>query len=286
MRTKPPHLVSMKKLFYMHPLISTSAEAVRFTYNFFAGLVLVSFRLCTGQYSELSGGLFAKVQYGEMIADMRGKINGSVHSRNRAGAYMRNKVTPVNPQTVYQTAVRNRLTGRAQAWRGISQIARDAWNAAVSNFQKTNIFGQLRTPSGINLYNRLNMNLLNIGEAVILEPPLPSSVESLSSVSVVADDSANSVTVTFAPPITAASKIILEATEPLSPGISFAKSQFRQIAVLDSTNTSPYVASANYTAKFGATPVEGSKIFIRLTVVDVASGIAGIPLSASTITVA
>jgi len=34
---------------------------------------------------------FARVKYGEMIADMRGKINGTVHAKNRAGAYMRNK---------------------------------------------------------------------------------------------------------------------------------------------------------------------------------------------------
>lgn len=254
--------------------------------RFFYALLFTAVKAVLGGYSTPLGVAFARVQYGEMIADIRGKINGSVHSRNRSGAYMRNKVTPVNPQTVYQTAVRNRMTGRAQAWRGLAQSARDAWNAAVSNFQKTNIFGQQRTPSGINLYNKLNINLLNIGEAVITTPPLPSSVESLSSLSVAADDSANTVIITFAPAISAASKMLLEATEPLSAGIGFAKSQFRQIAVLTSADVSPHNASTAYSAKFGSTPIEGSKIFVRLSVVDVATGIAGIPLVASTITVA
>lgn len=249
-------------------------------------LGIVIFNFLRGKYYAPIGMLFARVQYGEMIADMRGKINGSVHSRNRSGAYMRNKVTPVNPQTTYQTTVRNRLTGRAQAWRGLTQPQRDAWNSAVSNFKKTNIFGQIRTPSGINLYNRINMNLLNISEAVVATPPLPESVQALTTLSVAADDSANTVILSFTPVIDANSKMIVEATEPLSAGIDFVKSEFRQIDVLDNADTSPVDLSTAYVAKFGSTPPAGAKIFVRCTMVDISSGINGIPLKASTITVA
>jgi hypothetical protein len=225
----------------------------------------------------------AKVQYGEMIADMRGKINGSVHSRNRAGAYMRNKVTPVNPSTTFQTNVRNRLAARSQAWRGLSQAQRNAWNAAVGNFKKTNVFGQLRTPSGINLYSRLNLNLINIGEAAITDPPLPVAVDSFTSLALAASVGGGTITATFTPVIAADHKVIMETTEPLSPGINFVKSQYRQIGILDNAATSPYDLATEYQTKFGSFPAEGSKIFLRLTQVELSTGIPSIPIEASAI---
>ena len=41
----------------------------------------------------------AKILTTAIVADIRNKLNGSVFSKNRYGAYVRTKVTPVNPQT-------------------------------------------------------------------------------------------------------------------------------------------------------------------------------------------
>ena len=59
-----------------------------------------------------------KIKWGALMVDGRGKIGGQVASKNRAGAYMRNKVTPVNQQTSYQLTVRNRLSYYSQNWGG------------------------------------------------------------------------------------------------------------------------------------------------------------------------
>jgi hypothetical protein len=271
---------------YQHPLVTLSVQATKRVSTLVIALLTVALNFIKGKYFSPLGMLFARVQYGEMIADMRGKINGTVHSRNRAGAYMRNKVTPVNPQTSYQSAVRNRLTGRAQAWRGLTQAQRDAWNAAVSNFKKTNIFGQLRTPSGINLYNRINMNLLNIGASVITDPPLPSAVQALTTLSVAASEGGGTINLTFTPALAADSLMVVEATEPLSAGVSFAKNQFRQIDILNTADLSPAGIETPYIAKFGSVPVEGTKIFVRATIIQDLTGLNGIPLVASAITAA
>ena len=118
----------------------------------------------------------AKVKFSALISEMRNKLNGSVFSRNRAGAYLRTKVTPINPRTSLQNAVRELLTSLSQNWRNLTEAQRDAWNAAVHNFQKTDIFGDMKTPSGINLYTKLNLNLANAGLILIDVPPLPSEV--------------------------------------------------------------------------------------------------------------
>jgi hypothetical protein len=49
-----------------------------------------------------------KVLYGQIISEARGKLGGLVASKNTYGNYMRNKVTPANPQTTEQVAARNR----------------------------------------------------------------------------------------------------------------------------------------------------------------------------------
>ena len=106
-----------------------------------------------------------KIKFGALVVAGRGKIGGHVASRNRAGAYLRTKVTPVNPATVYQVAVRNRLAGISTDWRGLTAAQRTAWNAAVSDYAKTDIFGDIRNPSGFNLHQKLNNNLVNIAKA-------------------------------------------------------------------------------------------------------------------------
>jgi hypothetical protein len=85
------------------------------------------------------------------VVDGRGKLNGTVFSRNRSGAIARVKVTPINPNTAAQAAARSLLASLSQGWRGLSQAAILQWNNAVSDYQTTDVFGDLRTPTGKNL---------------------------------------------------------------------------------------------------------------------------------------
>jgi len=228
----------------------------------------------------------AKIKLSAIVSEMRGKLNGSVFAKNRGGAYVRTKVTPVNPSTAAQTTVRAALTSFSQAWRNLTQAQRDAWNGAVSNFTGTDIFGDIKTPSGINLYNKLNLNLANISEPSLLVPPTPGTVGYLSDLVLSIADGANTMTLAATlNDLTAGQKIVVEATEQLSAGIENANSKFAKIAVLAGTSTSPFNLYAAYEAKFGA-PVAGKKIFVRVKAVEIASGVSGLPTSASAIVVA
>ena len=100
-----------------------------------------------------------KAKFGAIVVDGRGKIGGHVASKNRSGSYFRTKVTPVNPQSARQSAVRATLSSFSASWRGLNQNRRDAWNSAVGSFTKTNVFGDTVTPTGKNLYTALNANL-------------------------------------------------------------------------------------------------------------------------------
>lgn len=226
-----------------------------------------------------------KAKFGAIIVAGSGKIGGHVASRNRSGAYLRTKVTPVNPQTAAQAAVRNRLSGLSSGWRGLTAAQRAAWNGAVQDFAKTDVFGDLKNPSGFNLYQRLNNNLLNVGESAIASPPQVAQVDAFSSVSLAAEDGtvAESLTLTYAPAIAADHKVKVMATPPLSAGISFVKSEYRQIDVIATADASPLDILAAYQTKFGSTGEAGQKIFVKVAQVNTVSGQEGTPISASAI---
>lgn len=117
----------------------------------------------------------AKVKFGALMTDARGKLGGHVFSKNRSGSYLRTKVTPVNPQTAYQSAARALFATISSQWSGLTQAVRDAFNGAVQDWAQTDIFGDLKNPSGKNLFQRLNNQAQSAGLAPVVT--LPSKLE-------------------------------------------------------------------------------------------------------------
>lgn len=228
----------------------------------------------------------AKAKFGMMVTDMRNKVGGQVFTKNRGGAVVRTKVTPANPQTASQSSVRNRFTTLSQAWRALTQAQRDAWNAAVTGYQRTDIFGDLRSPSGLNLFQRLNNVLLAIGETQIDTPPLPGEVANCYVTSVTAAVAVPAMSIVLNAAVPADTAVKLFATEPMSPGREFVKSQFRLIAVLPAAEATPFNALASYVTKFGSTGAIGQKIFVKTVPCSTVTGQEGSAAVASVITVA
>jgi hypothetical protein len=107
----------------------------------------------------------------------------------------------------------------------------------------------------------------------------------MTTLSAVCDNSDGSVTLTFTPAIVATEKVKLFASAALSGGKSFAKSELRLIGIMDSTSTSPFVATSLYTAKFGAVGTVGKKIFFATEEVKLTTGQAGRKVECSTVIV-
>lgn len=219
-----------------------------------------------------------KMKFGAIVVDGRGKIGGHVVSKNRAGSYLRTKVTPVNPNTAYQAAVRNRLSQLATAWVGLTAANRLLWNNAVSAFKRTDIFGDIRNPTGFNLFQKLNNNLSRIGIAQISVPPLPVGLPIIIT-GVLAATHAGVMTVTFTTdPVITDTDVEIEATPALSPGISFVKSEFRVIGKMPAIVAHVVDIAALYTAKFGAIGAVGQIVFIRMKQISKTTGQAGVPV--------
>lgn len=214
-----------------------------------------------------------KIKWGALVVDGRNKVGGQVASKNRAGAYLRNKVTPVNPSSDAQVAQRARLASFAQNWRSLTAAQRTAWNDAVSDYKKTDIFGDIQNPSGFNLYVKLNTNIDNVGETAITSPPSPVGVNIFGSMSLAAAEGAGTIVATVTPEtLDADESVIFRATPALSAGKSFVKSEFRQIEVVSAIVGGSVDLETSYVAKFGAVGPAGSKIFVEAIHVNVNTG--------------
>jgi len=241
-----------------------------------------SFAVMPAVKSDAPKMAMAKVKFSALISDMRNKLNGSVFSKNRAGSYLRNKVTPTNPQTASQAGVRSILGGLASGWRSLSQGERDAFINAVGSWTSTDIFGDTVTPSGFQLYVRLNSNLVNAGQSAITAPPLPVGISGATSLSIVNTIGGTSLTLTVDPdPVPAGEIAIIEATAGYSPGINNFSGKFRKIGTVAAAASIGNVW-ADYIAKFG-TPTAGLKSAVRVKFVNITTGEASPYLSENTI---
>lgn len=217
----------------------------------------------------------AKIKFGGTIMDARGKLAGLVFSNNTHGAYIRRKVTPVNVSSPAQQLVRQSFTANSQAWRGLTEDQRKGFIEQKDNFKITDIFGDLKSPTGQNLFIRLNQNLLLINEATLTDVPAPTDIQGFIRLELEANTGLGTLTVTFDPAIAADTKVIVFATAPLSAGVNFVKADFRKITILDTADLSPKDIAAEYIIKFGSLPQVGAKVFVQFKPVDIATGLAG-----------
>lgn len=212
-----------------------------------------------------------KAKFGAIVVDGSGKINGFVASKNKSGNYFRTKVSPSQPRTEAQLAVRSLLSSLSQSWRDLTEDQRSAWNSATSLYKSSNVFGDMKTMSGFNLYQRINNNLTQIGLTTVDTPTLPTGNDSFESLVLTYTSGTPSLSLAFTRNGSNASYAKLMATAPLSAGKSYVESDFRIIDILDDTQTSPANILAAYTAKFGSVGEVGQKIFIKIIPVN-ASG--------------
>ena len=182
------------------------------------------------------------------MTDARGKVGGQVFSKNRSGAYVRTKVTPSNAQTSRQSFVRSLLSSISQSWSGLTQAQRDSFDAAVNQWTSTDIFGDIKNPTGKNLYTKLNFNLGNSGLTGINSAPIKLEMPTLNISAV--ENEAGILTIVGAN-IAGTGKLVISATAVQSQGTGFYKGKFRQIGTIATTAIANADITALYTAKFG-----------------------------------
>lgn len=208
----------------------------------------------------------AKIKFGMMMTDARGKLGGQVFSKNRSGAYVRTKVTPVNPRTTDQQANRSLLGSLSANWSALTEAQRNAWNGAVASWQKTNVFGDLIKPTGKNLFTGLNKVLLQQfpAESMLLVPPAKVEFPAFVLVSASVDISSGNFTIQLGGSVEVGKTYQVRATSGVSLGTSYVTNLLRGIgSAFTSGAGNVLTITTQYANKFGIVP-ENSAVFVEV----------------------
>ena len=218
----------------------------------------------------------AKIKWGMIVTDGRGKLGGQVFSKNRSGAYIRTKVTPSNPRTADQMAGRGILGSLSASWSGLTDEQRRAWNNAVEDWQKTDIFGDSRKPTGKNLFTGINKEIEQSGGTRILTPPVKVVMPELPALepTIKLDTEEFGLGITNVP---AGFTLQVSATAQLSKGTTFVKDKLRVIGYVPAGAVDANDLFGYYVDKFG-TPTAGANIHVAVKLVST-NGQAGVKVS-------
>lgn len=226
----------------------------------------------------------ALIKLGGLAQDARGSMNGTTFSRNKGGAYVRQKVSPVQPVSQYSSAARAIFAMLSQRWStGLTASQRAAWIAFAATHTFVNVFGDAITLSGIAMYQSINRAIVQVGKSLIDAPPATFAAPAVLT-SVPAPIAAAGVLTTLAQTTTASAAmpangtLYVFATPPLSGGVTPQKSDFRLInpATYSAlTLTTSFLAA--YNARF-STPgvVVAQRIAFRIAILDWSTGAIGV----------
>lgn len=206
--------------------------------------------------------LMVKIKYGGGVAQMSGSEAGRTYARNRGGAYIRNRTTPLNPNSTFQQTVRMRINELSKAWSAdLTEAQRDGWTSFADSFPITDVFGESLTLTGSQMYVRINARLEEVGVARIDTAPINQDVDTLLTAVLTFDIGVGATEITFTPtPIPASHQMVIRMTPALSPGINFVNNRLRFVVSAPAAATSPVDVETAWTNRFGTLPAAGQKV--------------------------
>lgn len=220
----------------------------------------------------------AKINFGPLANDARGKVAGIVYSKNKSGSYTRTKVTPANPRTAAQTLVRQTLSTLTKAWSGtLTNGERASWKAYAATYPRLNVFGNSIVLNGLNMFLSLNSVLQNTGNAISTTPPASNVINPIP-IDPTSFAAQTAPLVEFsqtALAIDTDDMFYIFAARPLPAGRQPVKSDYRFLeALAPSTGTFPAVLNIGtaYTAMFGPI-LSGVRISILVATFRTGSGL-------------
>jgi hypothetical protein len=163
----------------------------------------------------------------------------------------------------------------------LSASQRASWSNAVANFATTDIFGDIRNPSGNNLYVKLNTNLINSEQSTLTVAPEKLEVPFSGIVSAIGDISVSNIAVTFENENLDTIPLLVFATPSLPQGVNFVKNKLRLLGKFEGDSNGLSNGGelwSAYVAKFGV-PAIGANIVISVKPV-IATGQAGLAQTA------
>jgi post-segregation antitoxin (ccd killing protein) len=223
----------------------------------------------------------AKFTPGPTIGAASGSVGGTVYSRNRYGAYLRNRAVPVTSTTQEALNAKGRLAAQSEAWRALNDEQRAAWNTYTQTNPVTGPLGMSQVLTGHAAYVGINARLARAGDTLLSLPPVSTAPTALATLSATYDVGAGTTVLTFtATPLAAGVRLWVKYAVVDSTGINYVENLFKLCTVTSAAQATGYDYESDVEARFGTLSV-GQKLVIRAHTFDGATGLLSAPLQTS-----
>lgn len=195
------------------------------------------------------------------VGQLSGKGGSVVASHNRFGSYLRNRVIPVNPASGEQMSSRARFSNSATAWRNLTDVQRESWEAAAAEYVRTDAQGESFTYNGFTLYMSNNNVLRWANITPITTPDVAPTFPSLGTLTFTATVTGTVLTLGYTGTLGANFGLMIYLTRCYSLGRTYVgdpaprtrqgKGLFKLMAYLAADETSPADMYSRWNARFG-----------------------------------
>lgn len=220
----------------------------------------------------------AKIMLGPTIGMASGSVGAVVFSHNRYGTYLRRRATPTVSQTEEALAAKALMTSATQAWQDLTVAQQLAWNMWASANPVNGSLGQPQQLTGHAAFVGIYVRRFKFGQGPLLVPPITPAPVGLTAVSIVADKTAGTCDVTFAPtPLGAGQVLWFQGCYIASAGKHWINNLLKWCPISAIAPASPYDAFANIESRLGAMTI-GHRLILYVSVGDIATGLLSSPL--------
>ena len=210
---------------------------------------------------------------GPTIAAASGSIGGTVFSRNRYGAYVRNRAIPVSPNTEYQAAAKDYLAQASQNWRALDAAVRLQWATWAASNPVTDNLGQQQILQGNAAYVQLATRMLQMGQALPTAPPTAAAPAALVTFISTWDAGAAGMAITFtATPLGATERLWMYAAVTNSPARTYIRNLRKLVTISDAAQATGFDPQDDIETRFG-TLAAGQVVTLEAAVADEDTGL-------------
>jgi hypothetical protein len=172
----------------------------------------------------------AKVTFGNLACEIRGKVGNTTYSRNRGGAYVRTITPHGNARSFRQYVIRYWLEWATQLWSTtLSETQRQQWIQYATRTTKTNVVGSRYQNTALQHFSKLNCNAMTAGQPNLTAPPTITATPGPTALTCAASLTGASLSITPDVAPTANQTPILFVTKPVTPGRYNVNNLFRQL---------------------------------------------------------
>ena len=210
---------------------------------------------------------------GVAVSQMSGRVGGTIFSRNRGGAYMRNGSIPSTVTTWFAQHIKAITAAQSQAWADLDDEIQEQWREWATQNPVINRLGQSRTLSGHQAFVKLNARLVYAGFTAITSPPIGAAPAPFAPDSVTLDVATKKAEIAYTPtPAPAGVAVQIYAYLANSPGVSYVKNRLALVYTSDAPAASPANIWPDLEARFG-TPQVGQILHFALRALDTTTGL-------------